>query len=81
LRNADGFAAGLQMSSVVLTPVKRGRWRVKIAWPDTPSRYFGKFNSQAEAERWIAEHQWLIEQHQEPDRSRQEYRKGTSDRD
>jgi hypothetical protein len=63
--------------SVVLTPVvsARGKWRVKIAWPDATPRYFGKFNSQAEAERWIAEHQWLIEQRQEPGLPRQEYRK------
>jgi hypothetical protein len=69
------------LSSVVLTPVvaARGKWRVKIAWPDAIPRYFGKFNSQAEAERWITEHQWLIEQRQESDLSRYQYRKGTSD--
>jgi hypothetical protein len=25
-------------------------------------RFFGKFDSQAQAEKWIAEHQWLTEQ-------------------
>lgn len=56
------------MSSVVLTPVTQaGYWRVKIAWPNKTPHYFGRFQSQAEAERWIAEHHWLIEQRQEPD--------------
>ena len=68
------------MSSVVLTPVvaARGIWRVKIAWPDATPRYFGKFKSQAEAEKWIELHRWLTEQRQEPDLPRQEYRKQTS---
>jgi hypothetical protein len=47
--------------SVVLTPIRQSRyWRVKIKWQDAPPRYFGKFNSQVDAERWIAEHRWLI---------------------
>jgi hypothetical protein len=51
----------------VLSPVRQwGYWRVKIAWPNATPRYFGKFNSQAEAERWIARHRWLTEQRQEP---------------
>jgi hypothetical protein len=51
------------MSSVVLTAVaEAGYWRVKLAWPKMPPRYFGKFETQAEAEKWIAEHRWLIEQ-------------------
>jgi hypothetical protein len=37
-------------------------WRVKMAWPDHTPRFFGKFDSQAQAEKWIAEHQWLTEQ-------------------
>jgi hypothetical protein len=42
-----------------------GYWRVKIAWPkhhperEVPARYFGRFKSQAEAERWIKEHEWM----------------------
>jgi hypothetical protein len=37
-------------------------WRVKIAWPNSIPRYFGKFASKPEAEKWIAEHHWLTEQ-------------------
>jgi len=37
-----------------------GHWRVKMTWPDQTTRYFGKFNSQADAERWIVEHRWLM---------------------
>jgi hypothetical protein len=37
-------------------------WRVKMAWPDHTPRFFGKFDSQAQAEKWIAEHHWLTEQ-------------------
>jgi hypothetical protein len=40
----------------------RDCWRVKMAWPDSVPRYFGKFASKAEAEKWIAEHHWLTEQ-------------------
>jgi hypothetical protein len=35
-------------------------WRVKMAWPDSTPRYFGKFPSKAEAEKWIAEHHVAI---------------------
>jgi hypothetical protein len=31
------------------------------------SHYFGKFQSQAEAEQWIADHRWTTTQRQEPD--------------
>jgi hypothetical protein len=34
-------------------------WRVQMAWPDSNPRCFGKFHSRTEAEKWIAEHQWL----------------------
>jgi hypothetical protein len=40
---------------------------VEIAWPNKTPRYFGKFHSQAEAEKWIANHHWLTERDQEPD--------------
>jgi hypothetical protein len=40
-------------------------WRVKMAWLDHTPRYFGKFDSQAQAEKWIAEHRSLAKQHQE----------------
>jgi hypothetical protein len=46
--------------SLVLTPVRWGEyWRVKLAWPDAGPRYFGKFQSKEEAEKWIAAHHWL----------------------
>ena len=55
--------SGISMSSVVLTSVaEAGYWRVKIAWPHKTPHYFGKFQSQAEAELWIAEHHWLTKQ-------------------
>jgi hypothetical protein len=59
---------GAELSSVVLTSVRQADyWRVKIAWSKTIPRYFGKFHSQTEAEKWIEEHHWLTEQRQEPD--------------
>jgi hypothetical protein len=52
----------------VLSPVRQSdHWRVKLAWPNHTPRYFGKFNSQVEAEEWIRQHRWLTEQRQEPD--------------
>jgi hypothetical protein len=46
----------------VLKPVKRfNYWRVEMTWQEY-RRYVGKFASQAEAEKWIAEHQWLTKQ-------------------
>jgi hypothetical protein len=64
----SGQGMGVELSSVVLTPVRQADyWRVKIAWSKTIPRYFGKFHSQTEAEKWIEEHHWLTEQRQEPD--------------
>ena len=38
--------------AVELTPFSQsGYWRVEIAWPDATPRYFGKFQSQSEAEK------------------------------
>jgi hypothetical protein len=37
-------------------------WRVKIAWPRTPPRYFGHFKSERDADKWIAEHNWMTDQ-------------------
>jgi hypothetical protein len=49
--------------TVVLTPDRqRDHWRVKMTWSSRIPRYFGSFNSQAEAEKWIKEHHWLTEQ-------------------
>ena len=48
------------MGGVKLTAVQRwDYWRVKMAWPNRTPRFFGKFDSQAEAEKWIADHRWL----------------------
>lgn len=56
------------MGSVVLTViVESGYWRVQLAWPSHPRRYFGKFHSRAEAQKWIEQHRWLTEQRNEPD--------------
>jgi hypothetical protein len=52
--------------TVVLTPVTRsGYWRVEIAWPRSPLRYLGRFNTRAEAEKWIGEHHWLTTRREE----------------
>jgi hypothetical protein len=45
-------------------------WRVKMAWPDHTPSLFGKFASQAEAEKWIADHHWLNEQRKVADDTR-----------
>ena len=59
---------GRALSKLELSPVRQGdHWRVKIAWPDAIPRYFGKFNSQAEAEKWIEDHRWLTTQRQKSD--------------
>ena len=53
--------------SVTLTPViQSGYWRVRLTWPGHAARFFGRFNSEAEAEQWIAEHRWLTEQREPP---------------
>jgi len=52
--------------TVVLTPIAEASyWRVKLAWPNKTPHFFGKFQSQAEAEKWIEKHRWL--QRQEPE--------------
>jgi len=46
----------------VLRPVKLGKhWRVEMAWRGRKPRYFGKFDTQAEAEKWIEEHRSMAE--------------------
>ena len=43
-----------------LKPVRRGdRWRIQMSWRNYNPRFFGDFDSEAEAERWIKEHSWL----------------------
>jgi hypothetical protein len=40
-----------------LTPVQRGdRWRVQMSWSNYKPRFFGDFESEAQAARWIKEH-------------------------
>jgi hypothetical protein len=62
------------MGGVVLTAIRQSNsWRVKMSWParhaakEHPPRYFGRFKSQAEAERWIREHERLTKQQPEPE--------------
>jgi len=72
---AQAFALPLQspctfiefVNSATLKPVcQKGYWRVKMVWSDR-HHFFGKFLSQAEAEKWIEQHRWLTEQRQKPD--------------
>jgi hypothetical protein len=60
--------------------IARGHWRVKIAWPNTAPRYFGHFDTKAEAEKWIAEHHRLTEQREEPDVARADDPEALNDR-
>ena len=54
-------------TGVVMQPVeRRGHWRVKMTWPRRAPRLFGKFDSEAEAQRWIAEHSWLAKRQVDP---------------
>ena len=58
-RLASEFHEGILvfMGDIVLRPVKLGEhWRVEMAWRGRKPRYFGKFETQAEAEKWIEEH-------------------------
>jgi len=53
---------------MVLRPLMQSKyWRVEMAWPHSQPRYFGKFDSRAEAEEWIEKHDWLTKQNHEPD--------------
>ncbi len=62
-----GSETGVVMQAVTS---RGGRWRVQMIWPKRPKRYFGRFDSKAEAERWIAEHRWLaVERQAEPPES------------
>ncbi len=48
---------------MALRPVRRPDcWRVEMAWPKRNPRYFGRFDSRAEAEKWIKEHRWVADQ-------------------
>jgi hypothetical protein len=62
LGEVSASKAGGHSLTVVLTAAAQSRyWRVKVEWPNKRSHFFGKFRSQAEAEKWIAEHRWLTE--------------------
>jgi len=41
-----------------------------MAWPNNTVRFFGKFLSRREAEKWIEKHVWLSEQNQKFDKKR-----------
>jgi len=63
VRRARTLQSMGRTSGVVMRPVElRGHWRVQITWREGVPRYFGKFDSEAEAERWISEHRWLTKQ-------------------
>ena len=38
---------------------RRGYWAVRITWPNGAKHYFGKYNSEREANQWIEKHGWL----------------------
>jgi hypothetical protein len=55
------LGALIDKAGIVMQPVKsRGHWRVQMTWPSHPKRYIGRFDSEAEAKRWISEHSWLL---------------------
>jgi len=54
---------GLTLSPIV----QSDHWRVEFSWPNRPSRYFGKFETKQDAEKWISEHRWMTEMRQEPE--------------
>src|SRR5262249_8155541 len=55
-------SGGTSLTIVLTAVAQRGYWRVEMAWPNKRPHFFGKFRSQAEAEKWIAENRWLTEQ-------------------
>jgi hypothetical protein len=38
---------------------QRDVWRVRMVWPKHKPRYFGRFPSEAESQRWLKEHSWM----------------------
>ena len=62
-----GILASMGDGGAILSIVQSGAiWRVRIAWPNYPARYFGKFNSETEAQKWIAAHDSLTKQPSQP---------------
>jgi len=66
-RRIIGVTGGFVNSAVLKPVARKGYWRVEMAWPNKNLHFFGKFLSQAEAEKWIEQHRWLTEQRQKPD--------------
>ena len=53
--------------AITITSIRQSdHWRVEMKWPHSPPRYFGNFDSQREAEKWIEEHRWMTTRRQEP---------------
>jgi len=63
------------MTVVLTSDRQRDRWRVKMTWSRRTPRYFGTFNSQAEAEKWIKEHHWLANRREPPDEKNRRHRR------
>ena len=62
-----GILASMGDGGAILSIVQSGAiWRVRIAWPNCPARYFGKFNSETEAQKWIAAHASLTKSPSQP---------------
>jgi hypothetical protein len=55
------------LTAVLIAVARLGYWRVKLAWPNKHPHFFGRFDTKAEAEKWIEQHRWLMEQRQRPD--------------
>jgi hypothetical protein len=48
------------MDRTQLIAVERnGHWTVCIIWSNGKKAYFGKYDSEREAERWIEQHKWM----------------------
>jgi hypothetical protein len=48
-------------SPIMSLVYREGVWRVRIVWPEHHrQRYFGRFASRSEAQRWVSEHQQML---------------------
>ena len=49
----------VERGRTVLLPVHEGDvWRVQIVWPNGLVHYIGRFTTEKEASKWIANHAW-----------------------
>jgi hypothetical protein len=48
-----------KLRTALSTANQHGIWRVRIFWPNGSINHFGRFVSEAEATKWIAEHDWM----------------------